>query len=179
MVQTPDTDPQIPEPNSQFTEEAQQLVSELAQKPGKKALILIVDDIALKRQGVLDILKNRADTREAVGYAFSAKATGEDTIGLYEAFRRADSQENPTPVILILDSVLARRTEPTPYKLGGDVADRIMQISVANGWQKPYIVGNATENVKHKEWANLYGEHFLIGYVDDSIPVFDAIETKL
>lgn len=177
MQQTPDTNPQVPEPSSQFTVEAKQLVDELAQKPGKKALIIIVDDLAIKRQGTLNIFQAVAEKREA-GYAFSAKATGEDTVGLYEAFRGEDSKDNPTPVVLVIDSTLVRQTDPTPYKTGGDVASKILEISEANGWQKPYLVGNATEDAKHKEWEKMFPT-FIAGYITESAPVFDAIESHL
>ena len=161
-----------------FNTEAQRLVQELQAYDGKKALILVVDDTAAQREFARAMFERGTKTRN-IGYIVETAENGEDAIALYQAFKQADSQENPHKVVIVLDGNLTNTRKPTGYRLGAEVAAEIAEVSKNNGWDMPYLVGYSSEEAKNQALGRMYPDVYITSYQFKINPLFDAVEERL
>jgi hypothetical protein len=154
-------------------QEATELITALSEKTGKRALVIVVDDEEKKRRNIAQFFTEAATKRET-GYVLSLKPNGASAIDLYQAVREQESPENPTKVVAVLDGMLGGGGS---YRMGDQVAKKLIAISKERGWQPPYLVGASSEFRMNMILKEDYPDQYLSDFSDRE--VFDEIDAKL
>jgi len=163
----------------ELRQEAERLANQLSRIEGRKALVIIVDDAERKLLDA-EAAFMKAATERNTGYTVSLKNTGEDAVDFYQAFKQIDSKnETPTLVIIILDGDLATRDNPTSYKRGFHVAERISEISGNNKWEMPKLVSNSTEGYNNALLKTKFPESYLTDWDTETKAMLDSIDSHL
>jgi len=169
-------------PTTKATKEAAALHQELVAIEGKKALILLLGidrdtgKFPSHLQIVGDFLQNHSGTE---GTFVTSSPTPEDIMLLYKAFKEADSKDNPTPLVIVVQGKL-RWMLGDPFLDSVHFAKKIEEISNANGWKMPFLIGsNLYGGASYNgELAETYPEHYL-GDDEYYYDVLEAIQKKL
>ena len=122
------------EPELRARQEATELLNALKEKEGKKAFFLVVDDKPASLEGRQELITTYAATRNT-RHVISLKKDGESALRLYQAFREQEDPEQRNKVVAVLDWELDRCDR---LKYGKQVAQKLVEISTANGWEVPY-----------------------------------------
>lgn len=178
MDREPNSDginPKVEKPH--VTDEARKLHEALAKKEGAKALIIAVDDNEFKRLAVRVGLE--IPWPAIPNTALSIHSNGEDAINIYQAFRNTDQHDHPTPIVLVMDSQLAKDDEKgVKYKTGLEVLSKISEISDENEWPMPLIVGGSTDPRSNEEFKTAFPSSYVCSS-ENGNAVIEAVSTKL
>jgi len=165
------------EETDKFTEQAKKALQELAAIEGKKAFVIVLDDLKANAEMVaLAFARSRKHNIDASFVPIEVNY-GRDAISLYRAFKEADSPENPNQVVIALDGNLDSGDK---YQYGYNVAREIARISEENGWVMPFVVGLSNQDDKNQVLANSHKD-FYIASSDkiDILPMLKAVADKL
>jgi len=148
--------------------EASELLTALREKQGNKALVLVVDDMRIKREDAKEEL-SRSSAANDISYVLSLKPNGESAVRLYEAFRKQEPQDQRNNVVVMLDGNLKDKTGI--YNFSSQVAEKLMELSTANGWEAPYLIGISNTPNENRRLEQAYQQNY--------IPSVNGIASKL
>jgi hypothetical protein len=147
----------------------------------KKALVIIVDDVEYKRIEAERFLTESSTTRDT-HFVISSKEDGKSAIELYQAIRRQEQQntQEQSRVIVMLDGDLDDFTGV--YKYGYQVANKLVELSTANQWEMPYLVGMSSTNNYNQILRNNHPQNYIDTFDDwpkQKAALLDAIDSRL
>src|SRR3990167_8745481 len=146
------------EGTDKFTAQAKKALQELAAIEGKKAFVIVLDDLKANAEMVaLAFARSRKHNVDASFVPIEVNY-GRNAISFYKAFKEADSPEHPNQVVIALDGNLDSGDK---YQYGYNVAKEIARISEENGWVMPFIVGLSNQDDKNQMLANSYKDFYI------------------
>lgn len=166
------------EGTDKFTEQAKKALQELAAIEGKKAFVIVLDDLKANAE-VVALAFSRSRKHNISAYFVPIGVNyGRDAISLYKAFKEADSGENPHQIVLALDGNLDSEDK---YQFGYNVAEEIARIAEENNWVMPFIVGLSNQSARNQVLEEEYKDFYITSFEKEGkiIPIIQEVSDRL
>lgn len=166
------------EGTDKFIEQAKKALQELAAVEGKKAFVIVLDDLKANAEMVALAFARSSKHNINAGFVSIGVNYGRDAVSLYKAFKEADSSENPNQVVIGLDGNLDSTDQ---YQYGYNVAREIARISEENGWVMPFVVGLSNQSDRNQVLADDNKDFYITSFEKEGeiIPIIREVSDKL